>query len=518
MINNLDFNVTTVRSRMVETKNGIFLMGQYYTKEALSPVSFSGCPFNSLTTGVNNIDSVASCHLDTSVRRGLRHRECKIASDPYIPNRYYFAMNNQHSGSSNNYSFLVHSTEVENDFLLHAITTMPQHLMAQEIIDISESYIYVLAKTTYYYGSYLCRINKSTNAVDSPIAFNPAARMMLSKLYSDDRYIYLAGRDSNVRWRFFRYDKATNAVTERLFNTLDADHDTSNAPVGQCVLNDVVYREGDYCYVYQMCRNETVNTSLLCLKIDTTKDVTDANSVQFLYPLEYQDEIKFNTHTGYEMHRFWVVDGYLYYAVYDEDHVTGYLNSIAVQGIHTFKLLPGGYLEYMGYDQIDVDEQIISMAFSSDKKVIIVGFWTAFKLMKYNEASHKYELVSPEHYTNVATVGFDAHDRLWVMSPDYALEMHSTNDPQSAVIRFQYPMYTYSGADMHSYIEFQALTFIGGYAKGMYRFEMTGPAHFEANGQRAIEVQYIGEMQQVPIVVTGSDQLACKVYYIKGGD
>lgn len=516
MINNLDFAVTTMRSRMVETKNGFILMNQYYTKEHLAPISFSGCPFNALTTGANNIDSVAACNLNTSARQGLRHRECKIVADPYVPNRYYFGINNHHSNANNSYSFLVHSTEAENDFLLHAITTMPASLMIQEIIDINENYIYVLSKHIGNAGTYMCRINKSTNAVDSPVYSIPSARTMFQKIYSDDRYIYLGCRTVNAQWYFVRYDKTTNAFTERTFTAISAI--VNKAPTNQCVINEDIYHEGNFYYIYQMYQSEDDNRSMACIKIDITKDVTDNGYVQVFYPMEYQAGIKFNLHTGYEMHRFWIVNGYLYYAVYDEDYVSGYLNSIAVQGIHTFKILPGGNLEYIGYNQIDVDEQIISMVFSSDKKVIIVGFWTSFKLMKYNDITHKYELVSPEFYTNVATVGFDAYDRIWVMHPDYALEMHSTNDPQSSTIRFQHTMYTYSGTDMHSCVEFEALTFLNGYAKGMYRFELTGPVHFTANGQQAIELEYTGDVQQIPIVVTGSDQLTCKAYYIKGGD
>lgn len=513
MINNLDFSITTVRPPMVETKNGIMLMKQYYTKEQLSPISFSG--WENITSGSNTINTVACCHLNTSIRQGFRHQEFGVTLDPYVDNRYYFNINNHHSNQNAAYSYTVHSTEQENDFLVHAITTMPKNLINYKIVDIDENYVYIITKHINGSGTYLCRVNRS-GGVDYPLYINPSARAVFTKIYSDERYIFLCCRNHNAQWQFYRYDKTTNTYTTKMVDHGNGANGGAYAPVYQCVMHENVYHEGNIYYVYQMYQYGTQH-SMLGIKIDITKDVTAAGNLTFFYPMSYQAGIKNNVHNDYELHRFWVMDGYLYYMVYDEDYVAGYLNSIAVQGIHTFKILSGGKLEYVGYNQIDVDEQIISMAFSSTRRVLIIGFWTSFMLMRYDDNTKQYKLVSAEHYDNVATVGFDEYDRLWVLRPNNALEMFSTNDPQETTIRFQYPMYTYTGMDIQSFVEFKALTFIGEYAKGMYRFELTGTAHF-ANGDQSINIEYKGSTQEIPIVVTGSDQLTCKVYYIKGGD
>lgn len=513
MINNLDFYVTTQRPPMIEAKNGIILREQYYTKEHVDPISFSG--WGCITSGANTINTVACCHLNTSIRQGFRHQEFGITLDPYVDNRYYFNVNNHHASINNAYSYTVHSTEQENDFLVHKITTMPQNLINYKIVDIDENYIYIITKHIAGSGTYLCRVNRS-GGVDYPLYINPSARAVFTKIYSDSRYIYLCCRNSNIQWQFYRYDKTTNTFTTKMVEKNNGTSGGAYAPIYQCVMHENVHHEGNIYYIYQMYQYDT-QYSMIGIKIDITKDVTDTSNLTFFQPMSYQAGIQSNVHTNYELHRFWIMNGYLYYMIYDEDYVAGYLNSIPTQGIHTFKILPGGRLEYVSHNQIDVDEQIISMIFSSTKRVLLIGFWKSFMLMRYDDDSKQYELVSTEHYDDVATVGFDEYDRLWVLRPNYALEMFSTNDPQETTIRFQYPMYTYVGMDIQSHIEFKALTFIGEYAKGMYRFELTGTAKF-ANGDQTINVEYKGGTQEVPIIVTGSDQLTCKVYYIKGGD
>ena len=89
MINALDiYPPSTAHSPVIETKNGILLKSQYYAKDNLAPISFSGCNFN-VQTGYNTLNIATSCYLDTSIREGFRHQKPGIVSDPYINNRHY---------------------------------------------------------------------------------------------------------------------------------------------------------------------------------------------------------------------------------------------------------------------------------------------------------------------------------------------------------------------------------------------------------------------------------------------
>ena len=514
MINNLNFNINTLCSPMVETNNGIVLRGQYYTKEYLSPISFSGCQFNNLITGTNTLNIMGSCYLDTSIRQGFRHQQFGVVSDPYINNRYYCSINNHHALNNNGVNYLVQTTEQQNDLSIRAINTSPQYNIYYKIIDIDDNYIYVIAKNISSIGSTFVRINKKNNTIDSPIYLNPNARTVFSKIYSDARYIYFCCRKDNISWQFYRYDKTTSTYTGKGVSVVN----NNNSPANQCFIYENIYQEGNICYIYQMFQDKTNNHSIIGIKIDITKDVTDSSNLQFFYPMDYNSNIKINVHNNYELHRFWIIDKYLYYIIYDEDYISGYNNSIPAQGLYTFEILPNGNLKYISCNRMDTDEQVISMVFSSDKRALIIGFWKSFILMRYNDITKQYDVASTEHYTNVSTVGFDEYNRLWVMHTDKSVHMYSINDPKETTIRFQQPMYAHAGTDIYSYVEFSAITFIGEYAKGMYRFELSGPAYFTDNNKRTIDIEYVGELQNIPITITGSDQLSCKVYYIKGGD
>lgn len=514
MANSLRYTPTGTRPKVLETKYGIMLLTGYYNKEGLQPISFIGDNFNGVQVSSNILCIKSCCALNTTVRQGFRHQEMGIITDPYIPDRYYFTMNTHHSDVNGVYSFLVFADEVEDDLSVARIVTSSQNLIDTKIADITENYIYVIQKHINGSGSYICRIDKNTGAISHPVYVNPSARTSYCFVTKDETYIYLCIRHVYGYWQFAKYNKTLNAV--EYYGSNFCSQDTAIVPAGSCMVHEDIYENNGKYYIYNIIKQESDDFSLIGIEFDPSLPMS--NPCRTFHATPYNEQIKWNVHGGYEMHRYWIKDGYLYLGIYDEQYDAGYINSINVQGIHTFKINSDGTLEHIEYNQLNSANQIISMCFSSDKKMIIIGFWQSFKIAVLNEETHQYEVPSDATYTNVASAGFDEYDRIWIQEQNNAIKMYTIYDPQQTTIKFDKRLYVYEGENIESHIEFSAENFIKEPATGLYQFQLTGDVYFKDNKKKVIEHEYEGGTLKLDIVVTSSDQLSCQVYYIKGGD
>ena len=508
------------QQRIIETKNNMLVMCNNYSKQKLAPIAFDSTNLSTIAGGGFLTLNTAKCLFVNTAqeeRQGFRHQQFGIVPDPYIPNRYYIKVGG-HYADNGNYSYLVHLDESGNTSEVAKITAFGQQLDIQEIVDIDEYYIYLLVKWDNTTNTGLFRVDKRTNAIVQCHYNGPDSKTMLTILHVDENYIYMYCRHRSDRILLYRYHKSGQSVT-----TVDITYTTygnpSVVPDYDAFLCDDIFMYGTIACIYIPWRYSN-NFGIKALRIDTSKDVTQLgiNNSHWFTACTTGTQWQWNNRNNCAIHRMWIVDNYLYYIFYDEYYRVNDFTSSDKQGIHTFRINSTGTLSYVGYNQIDTKTQIISMTYSSDKKVMILGFPQSFRILKLNPNTHMYEICDREFNLYVSSVGFDEYDRIWIQRLDNSVEVFSLEDPESVTVQFECAAYVHYGEDISSYVSFTATTFLNTAAVGRYIFELQGTVKFAENGQQRIELQYEGDEMHIPIVVTGTEPLVCKAFYIKESD
>ena len=246
---------------------------------------------------------------------------------------------------------------------------------------------------------------------------------------------------------------------------------------------------------------------------DSSKSFNESDVITFRTTNGLQDieQLKWKD-GGYFAYRFWIIDNYLYYAIYDETNSDNDMKNI--QGIHVFKINPGFELEYVDKIQITIKKNIISMLYNSTKEILLIGYYNSFEIYLYNHDNHLYEPVNKE-LTNISSVGFDSMDRLWYQTLSNSVDVENLDDPQYVEIKFEKIYYTYENEDIDTYLTFKAISFTDKVPKGKYTLRLTGNAYFKNNGIKTLFINYTGGTVQLDIVVTGPKRIVCDVEYQK---
>ena len=518
---------------VVETENAMILMGNYYQKENLSCISKNGCIFNNISVGNNTLNISRYMNISTSYRLGERDKRFGIIKDPYITNRYYYVINNHHSNINNAYSYMIIADEEENDLVIKAISSN-QNIDWREIFDIDENYIYASGVHLANGGIYVYRINKNNGTTAVIFQVTGTNRAKCNLIYKNETYLYFitGGVGSANAWgRFYftRYNKNNFETLNTLYTppnltagTTSYKWDNSNIWMA-CNNIDIedFYQEGNkyyWCYPQRPgAKLDTgdgpANNNLMIMCYDSSKSFNESDVITFRTTNGLQDieQLKWKA-GGYFAYRFWIIDNYLYYAIYDETNSDNDMKNI--QGIHVFKINPGFELEYVDKIQITIKKNIISMVYSSDKKNLLIGYYNSFEIYLYDEESHLYKPANKE-ITNIASVGFDSMDRLWYQDLNGGVFVENLDDPQYVTVKFERLYYTYEGNDIDTYITFEAKSFTDKVPNGLYTLRLTGNAHFKDNGIKSLTISYTGGTEKFDIVVTGPKRIVCDVEFQK---
>ena len=518
---------------VVETENAMILMGNYYQKEDMSCISKKGCIFNNISVGNNTLNISRYMNISTSYRLGERDKRFGIIKDPYIPNRYYYVINNHHSNINNAYSYMIIADEEENDLVIKAISSN-QNIDWKEIFDIDENYIYASGVHLANGGIYVYRINKNNGETAVIFQVTSTNRAKCNLIYKNETYLYFVTggvtRDNAWgRFYFTRYNKNNFETLNTLYTPPDLTAGTTsykwnNANIWMTCNNidiEDFYKEGNKYYWCYPQRSGTkldtgdgpANNNLMVMCYDSSKSFNESDVITFRTTngLQNIEQLKWKD-GGYFAYRFWIIDNYLYYAIYDETNSDNDMKNI--QGIHVFKINPGFELEYIDKIQITTKKNIISMVYSSDKKNLLIGYYNSFEIYLYDEESHLYKPANKE-ITNIASVGFDSMDRLWYQDLNGGVFVENLDDPQYVTVKFERLYYTYEGSDIDTYITFEAKSFTDKVPNGLYTLRLTGNAHFKDNGIKSLTISYTGGTEKLDIVVTGSKRIVCDVEFQK---
>ena len=518
---------------VVETENAMILMGNYYQKEDMSCISKKGCIFNNISVGNNTLNISRYMNISTSYRLGERDKRFGIIKDPYIPNRYYYVINNHHSNINNAYSYMIIADEEENDLVIKAISSN-QNIDWREIFDIDENYIYASGVHLANGGIYVYRINKNNGETAVIFQVTSTNRAKCNLIYKNETYLYfITGGVTNGnawgRFYFTRYNKNNFETLNTLYTPPDLTAGTTSYAWNNtniwmpCNNIDIenLYHEGNKYYWCYPQRSGTklstgdgpANNNLMIMCYDSSKSFNESDVITFRTTNGLQDieQLKWKD-GGYFTYRFWIIDNYLYYAIYDETNSDNDMKNI--QGIHVFKINPGFELEYVDKIQITIKKNIISMLYNSDKKNLLIGYYNSFEIYLYDEESHLYKLANKE-ITNIASVGFDSMDRLWYQDLNGGVFVENLDDPQYVTVKFERLYYTYEGNDIDTYITFEAKSFTDKIPNGLYTLRLTGNAHFKDNGIKSLTISYTGGTEKLDIVVTGPKRIICDVEFQK---
>ena len=518
---------------VVETENAMILMGNYYQKEDMSCISKKGCIFNNISVGNNTLNISRYMNISTSYRLGERDKRFGIIKDPYITNRYYYVINNHHSNINNAYSYMIIADEEENDLVIKAISSN-QNIDWREIFDIDENYIYASGVHLANGGIYVYRINKNNGTTEVIFQVTGTNRAKCNLIYKNETYLYfvtggVTRENAWGRFYFTRYNKNNFETLNTLYTPPNLTAGTTsyawnNANIWMpCNNIDIenFYQEGNKYYWCYPQRSGTkldtgdgpANNNLMIMCYDSSKSFNESNIITFRTTNGLQDieQLKWKD-GGYFTYRFWIIDNYLYYAIYDETNSDNDMKNI--QGIHVFKINPEFELEYVDKIQITTKKNIISMLYNSTKEILLIGYYNSFEIYLYDEESHLYKPANKE-ITNIASVGFDSMDRLWYQDLNGGVFVENLDDPQYVTVKFERLYYTYEGNDIDTYITFEAKSFTDKVPNGLYTLRLTGNAHFKDNGIKSLTISYTGGTEKLDIIVTGPKRIVCDVEFQK---
>ena len=537
-------NITpTNHAKVVETENSIVLMGNLYQKEDLSCISKTGCTFN-ISVGNNTLNINTYMNITGSHRLGERDKRLGIVSDPYIANRYYYMINNHYSNVNNAYSYLISSEETGDGDITIKGNCNIQNIEWREILDIDENYIYASGIHLANGGIYLYKILKSDMTATSITNVTETNRAKINLIYKDETYIFFLMYGvyrASIHNRFYicRYNKSNAEYKTHLYNApimttignttgenYEYKFDNTNLWMETCAYDiQDFYKEGDkyyWCFpqrsgtklnVYDTDGEEgNANNNLMIVCYDSTKNIDEGVTFRTSNGIQDNEKLMWKNES-YHVYRFWIIDNYLYYALYDEKGTD--VDMIKYQGIHVFKIKPGFNLEYVDKIQISTKKNIISMVYNSDKSILLVGYMNSFEIMTYNKTTHLFEKANKE-LNNIISVGFDTMDRLWYQNSNGGVYCENMDDPQEVHIEFARPYYTYEGHDISTYLMFSAKSYTSKVPEGRYILTLSGNAHFDETGTETLTIKYKGDDTiHYPITITGPKRITCSTVFEK---
>lgn len=547
MANSLDVSPYYYQqTRVIETEHGFLLSGNYYRKDDLTPISQIGTKIEAYG-GKNMLCLKTHMNLNTTVRSGIRHNDFGIVPDPYIENRYYILLNGHHSNVStkSNYSTIIVIEDSGKDITVIKTISDTDVLHIEEIYSITEDYIFFLARNLRYGSTiYYCRvINKKTWTISNIISNDTRDsvwRTKPKKVYEDETYLYIGYRYYHIYYVITEIDKSNltykskgRAVKARNLYRLDGSlyasvhYDTGLPWVidSGTVIHDNLYEEDGKYYFPLPYRNgagsdpekyleSTVEDNMIAFCFDTNINFDeDEVLTEIRIPHQRNTELIWYKDNVYSTFRFWVVDDYLYYALYDENQISS-VNLLSTQGIHCFKILTGFDLEWQNVIRPSSSDRIISMILNSDRSICIIGYWQKFEILKRNTETGAYEQMH-KVISSVENAGFDALDRLWYQKINGEIHVQNLDDPITVDMHFERSYYTYEDSDISSYITFEAYNFLNEAAAGKYILTLEGNAKFTLTGNKTFEFIYSGGTTQINITVTGPERITCNTKFIK---
>lgn len=288
---------------------------------------------------------------------------------------------------------------------------------------------------------------------------------------------------------------------------------------------------------YQISNKQNYGNQILLTKLNSKLDDNNDNKVTYDYGLsnpniyvytnfesysdQSQDANKYNCRTYYGnsfacTYRFFIKDDYLYFLEYDESNSINEM--LTYQGIHVIKITSDAThevkLEYIKKIQITNQKHIISMLYSKDKEILLIGYYESFEIYLYNKENHLYEPTGTI-MQDIISCGIDTQNKIYYQKKDNSVYCDNLSDPKSVKVKFEHPYYTYRDKDIKTYLTFSATGLIG-VPIGEYTLTLSDNAYFDSSNSHELTINYTGDDTiQYNVTITGPRRVVCDVVYHK---
>lgn len=572
MSNLLGFRLTN-HPKVIETGLGFIIMGQYYTKADLDPVSLEG---QNIDGGDNILNLHNVVYLDDTAREGLRDRMFKITKDEYFPDRYYFVVNGHYSDYNPGNPYLCVSEEKDDKItILATISSLNKEWY--QIVDQDNDFIYVTWRMLNGHTCGMSRIDKEFYTETEIFSIGTTTRSVPDFMFKDEVYIFISVRNVNASIYLFRYNKSAKTYMSKIkaanqdvtfYSVNPPNYGESYRGYVTLITHEKLFPQNciirhDDCFISGNVRSifipQRYNSNLFLANggwktgssglaseeytadsfgeryngygNTTTKHVNTAQSNRNHGSFILNTDIAFEnnnwyyalgnnyrnanftrlTHdANYNTYRYWIIDNkYLCLMMYEESN--GHTGHITYQGILVCTIESATNITPIALTRVTTAKEIITMCYTTDKKVLLVGYKNEFELYKWDGTKY-----IPTNIDNVDVVsaGFDSLDRLWYQKTDGSVHTMNLTDPQTVTLKFEKGYYTYIDEDINTYVTFTASNYLGEPAHGVYELELSGNIVFTDTGEKTYRVQYSGEPIQVNVTIVGPKTITCKTTFI----
>lgn len=520
--------------KVIETKNGMVLNAQYYNKQNFLPV-----PFNQLIiSGKNDMLNInkALKPMADSTSIGAWNEDTIIA-DEYEPNVFYGL-------SYNGVNTIIFKYLEEENKGIKLLGNISQPLLYDKYLGQDKNYLYYsfrcsVVKNAYinnsfkgaYKGcsdSYIQKINKRDMSVLNMDTYgyiydpNIIPISMSMNIFEDDNYIYF-GEVTNSTARTvkntFNFEAISSLSIHRIIKargvieTVKSEIQINDNSIYNYFDNKDVFKIDDNIIGFYFFNFSDVKSPLKLIKINLNETII--SDIVTVEPVTFTWEESIKSKLSVFPNGFWY--SYEIFITKKETktfvNIMMYQNSnqavtgqIVNQGIYTFEIIKFNILKLTNYNRIS-EAVLKGYLISKDREFLIVATINSVIFMKFNGSLGRYEIKDSMKLA-VLSIGLDSSERVWLIKPNYDVELFSLTDATNFNMKFEKNFYDYFGIDIETFITIESRNYIGEYISTEVELNINGNAKFRENDSKTIKLTTPNDgNMSIPVMITGSNQI-----------
>lgn len=468
--------------RIVETKNGMIINGQYYSKSKMTPVPFTTFP----TYGsVYDLSMNQKMILKQTVPQRGRTVGDTIISDINNPN-IQFIFTNSIKGENIQTILKVSESngkcELINYKLLSAIPTT--NGMVCQIAGQDDNYLYIIFYTNTF-RSYLCKLDKQSLEVISIETTGDYSFPFA--IYEDHEYIYFMNKMSLNQNAAKRYNKASG-----LFELKTITNDSSNIHFSTRFSDPIWIDETNF-YTYSISHS-TADAKMKIRRYDfnlnaETYDKMIAESITEIVWDQGITRLPIFASNGFVHYDPFIVEindkKYLNIAVYETSNSATVAN-YPKYGLYVFEIDETKNLSFRNFLNFG-NIPIRGFVGINGNKTIVVASDQSLFFTEFSESDKKFILNSTIN-SNPQHVGVDLEENIWVVNGAGEVEILNPTSVRSVLMEFEKSSYSYDGNDISTFIEVIAKNINNENIESKLKLTIKGEAVWTSNNTKVINI------------------------------
>lgn len=524
----------TTIPKMIETRYGFLLNGQYYNKDTLTPITLEQLLIEEQDRMVLNTNK-KSFFFNSYINVHQEWDDDTIIADKYEPDVSYiilYKFDNPALNTSQINNCIILKVKEANS-TIQVINKVKINYGHLQYLGQSEKYLYYRMSGYPYDSSFMHLFYIDKQTLESTMLFNSQTNdasvqrasnhLSITVLYEDIDYIYIAfnsnrNSNNNITYAYVsRINKNTNTFQNISRNDLQLTDAIKPIFDSKDVfkISDGIY--GLYMLAIRGTTETTLNKPLKLLKLNIYKS-SSLNAMVTLSDINFTwtEEIKYLK----RMVEYYLVKyktfitktsdkSYLNVIIYKTQEWKSNLNGyIPYQGIYTFEIVDYQNLKFVNYNQITDKTCLQNCLLTEDRRVIVVPAQASIFILKFNATKQRYEVINKLDTTTTKWVGLDTRDRMWLLKEDNELDLYSLNETTDVTIKFERDYYDYAGKSIETYITVTSKDFNGNYVATTLELTINGNAKFKSNNSKVVEITTPEDnSMDIPVIITGPNQI-----------